>query len=70
MLRCVKPYRNDARGLVYEVGQEFEGDEVLTSYLLTDAPACFEEFDKPKVKAIKAPAKDKAVKAPGRAKSK
>jgi hypothetical protein len=41
-LRCVAPYRNDARGLQYVYGQIIEGDAALLAYLVADAPACFD----------------------------
>lgn len=65
LLRCVKPYRNGPRSLVYEAGQEFEVDEELQQFLFSDAPGCFEEAT---VKAVKAPTRDKAVRSPKRAK--
>lgn len=41
-LRCVQEYRNGARGLHYEPGQEFVATPQLRLFLLADAPGCFE----------------------------
>lgn len=60
-LRCIANYRNDARGLVYRVGDELEPDKELEVFLLSDAPGCFEEV-KPR-KQVRKPPVDKAVKA-------
>lgn len=63
---CVATYVNDARGLRFEPGQTFEADPELARYLIADAPLCFGPA--PTEKAVKAPAEDKAVKAPKAAK--
>jgi hypothetical protein len=61
-LRCVAKYANGARNLEFTPGAIVE-DETLVAFLLVDAPGCFEV-----VKAVTAPPKDKAVKAPDAAK--
>lgn len=54
-LKCTGNYRNDPKNLAWTKGQEFEVDERLYAYLMTDAPGCF-------VKAVDAPPADKMVK--------
>jgi hypothetical protein len=56
-LRCVLPYRNDARGLIYSVGQVIDDPAVIV-YLLTDAPGCFTEHTDTKAAKVE----DKTVK--------
>ena len=67
-LKCVARYRNDARGLIYLVGSEFEIEDALASFLLADAPGCFEEVVEKKAparrKRVGRPPKDKAVSEP------
>jgi len=60
-LKCTVRYRNDAKGLQYKAGDEFEVDAATRLYLMTDAPGCFEDV---KVKAATAPKKNKAVRKP------
>ena len=60
-LRCVGQYVNDARGLRFQVGQVFEPDPDIATYLMADAPGCFETVTDATVKAPKRPAADKAV---------
>jgi hypothetical protein len=62
ILRCVARYVNGARNLELTPGAIVE-DEALVTFLLADAPGCFEV-----VKAVTAPPKDKAIKAPDAAK--
>ena len=66
-LRCVGRYANTARGLVYNVGDEFDADPALLAYLTADAPDCFEPVA-PQGKQLAAPPMDKALKAPDKAK--
>lgn len=61
-LRCVAKYANGARSLEFAPGAIIE-DAALVAFLLVDAPGCFEV-----VKAVTAPPKDKAIKAPEAAK--
>ncbi len=42
-LRCIAPYRNDVRGVIYRVGDVFEVTAKMKRFLLADAPGCFEE---------------------------
>jgi hypothetical protein len=51
-LRCVAPYRNDARGLEYRYGQIIEGDDALIAYLKADAPACFDAVPEAKAATV------------------
>ena len=55
-----------SRQAAYRPGDEIEVDEDYGKFLLRDAPDCFEVMKK----QVKAPAKDKAVKSPARAKAK
>jgi len=62
-LKCVQPYKNDARGLAYQVG-DVERDPRLVQFLRTDSPGSFEVVEgKPTRKAVRRPAKNKAVQA-------
>lgn len=63
-LRCVQPYRNGARGLVYEVGQEFTPSAQLRHFLLADAPGCFELVKEPVPEPEPAPVDRKALHKP------
>lgn len=62
-LRCVGYYRNDPRGEIHLVGEEFVLDEEKAQYLLRDAPGCFEVVvpEPVKRKRVRRPARDKAV---------
>jgi len=42
-LKCIAPYRNDVRGVIYRVGDVFEVTAEMKRFLLADAPGCFEE---------------------------
>ena len=64
-LRCVGRYTNDARGLAFAVGDEFDADPALLTYLTADAPGCFAPV---MVKQVATPPQDKAMKAPDKAK--
>ena len=64
-LRCVGRYTNAARGLAFAVGDEFDADPALLTYLTADAPGCFEQVQ---AKQLTAPPMDKALKAPDKAK--
>lgn len=55
-LRAVTDYRNPPRGLEYQAGAEFDADDGLTRFLLSDAPDAFEH-----VKAPAAPPANKAI---------
>ena len=59
-LLCIGRYVNEPRGLAFDVGVTFEPDETLAAFLLADAPGCFAPA--PAVKAVDAPARDKAIK--------
>jgi hypothetical protein len=64
-MRCVAPYANGPRGLVFHVGKEFEATPQLRLFLLADGANCFEDVpDAPSVKALDEPPADKAVRAP------
>ena len=58
-LRCVLTYANGPLNLAYEVGTVFDADDAQATYLLADAPGCFEV-----VKAVTAPARDKMIRTP------
>lgn len=61
-LKCIGRYRNDRLGVAYVAGEIFDVDESRATYLLADAPGCFEVV--PEVlteKAIEKPAKNKMV---------
>ena len=60
-LLCIGRYVNEPRGLAFDVGVTFEPDEPTLAFLLVDAPGCFAPA--PAVKAVDAPARDKAIKA-------
>lgn len=59
-LRCKSDYRNEALELILRKGQVVEVADPLGEFLLRDAPGCFSVVA---VKQVKAPVKDKAVKA-------
>ena len=59
-LLCIGRYVNEPGGLAFDVGVTFEPDESLAAFLLADAPGCFAPA--PAVKAVDAPARDKAIK--------
>ena len=64
-LKCLKPYKN--KELQYKPGDVIEVTPDEAAYLHKDAPGCFE--DVVVKKQVKAPVKNKAVKAPARAKT-
>ncbi len=65
-LKAIGRYVNEPRGLAFDAGTVFEADEVTAAYLLADAPGCFERVVL--AKQVTAPAADKAIKAPDKAK--
>jgi hypothetical protein len=43
-LRCLSDYKNHARRLGFEAGQEIEVEPVTATFLLADSPESFEEI--------------------------
>jgi len=62
-LKCTGKYVNDARGLRFRKGQVFEVDEAQATFLMADAPGCFEEVKAAKRSRGKAVGKAPANKA-------
>jgi hypothetical protein len=68
-LRCVRGYVNGPRGLVFQVGEEFEPSPQLRLFLLADAPGCFEVVEAASAvdrmaKALDEPSANKAIQRP------
>lgn len=59
-LKCVGRYRNDRLSIAYAVGDVFEVDGARLTYLMSDAPGCFEVVTEP-TKAVSKPAQNKMV---------
>lgn len=59
---CVSRYVNQARGLVYAEGDEFNADEEEVAYLMNDSPGSFKALDSPPAnKAILDAPESKAI---------
>jgi len=67
-LRCIQRYENVPYGWHFRPGSVFEVTEDERTFLMNDAPGCFEDYA-PEVKEVKEPAEDKAVKSPPRSKT-
>jgi hypothetical protein len=65
-LRCVSRYDNLPYGWHFKPGAEFEVTDDEREFLMRDSPDSFVDVV---AKQVVAPPEDKAVKAPGRAKS-
>lgn len=60
-LKCVGRYRNDRINAVYAVGDVVEVDDARYTYLLNDAPGCFEVVAEESTKAVSKPTQNKMV---------
>jgi hypothetical protein len=63
-IKCIGKYVNAPAGLVFNPGEEFDATDDLASFLMSDAPGCFQEVKKRgrprKNKAILEPVHDKS----------